>query len=152
MNGTYVESGTQTNLITTPVAHRLNNGDVVQLLFTDTSGNPAPANQAYTVSVVNSNKFNITVPNMLAGTYYQATNVITVTNSGHALQVGHPIYLKFTSGAALSGQYTVASVRSSTVFTVATGDGTVQSGNCLEAKISASGFLQVKTNVTVSCP
>jgi hypothetical protein len=37
------------------------------------------------------------------------------------------------------------------VFTVVTGDSTVQFGNCVEAKISASGFSQVKTNVTVSC-
>jgi hypothetical protein len=151
MNGAYLESGTQTNLITTPIAHRINSGDTVQLLFTDTSGNPAPANQAYGATVLSSNTFTINVPNVLAGTYYQNTNVITVTNSGHGLQVGYPVYLKFTSGSALSGQYTVAATNSSTVFTVLTGDSTLQSGNCLEAKISASGFSQVKTNVTVSC-
>src|SRR5262249_40709501 len=54
MDGTYVESGTQTNTITTPVMHRLKSGDVVKLLFTDTSGNAAPASQAYSVSVLNS--------------------------------------------------------------------------------------------------
>ncbi len=152
MDGTYAESGTQTNVITTPVAHRIAGGDVVQLLFTDTSGNPAPANDAYIATVLSSNTFTINVPNVLAGTYSQNTNVITVTNSGHGLQPGYPVYLTFTSGAALSGQYTVATVLSSRVFTVTTLDSTVQSGNCLEAEISASGFSQVKTNVTVSCP
>jgi len=151
MNGNYLESGTETNLITMPGAHRLNNGDTVQLLFTDTSGNPAPANQGYKATVRSANTFTVVVPNVLAGTYYQNTNVITVTNSGHGLRVGNPVYLKFTSGAALSGQYTVSTVPSSTVFTVATADSTLQRGNCLEAKISASGFSQVKTNVTVSC-
>ena len=151
MNGTYVESGTESNKITTPVAHRINSGDNVQLLFTDTSGNPAPANQSYKATVLSSNTFTVVVPNVVVGTYYQNTNVITVTNSGHSLLVGYPVYLKFTSGGALSGQYTVATVPSTTVFTVTTGDGTVQSGNCLEPKIVASGFSQAKTNVTVSC-
>jgi uncharacterized protein (DUF1800 family) len=152
MNGTYAESGTQTNLITTPVAHRINGGDTVQLLFTDTSGNAAPESKAYSATVLSSNTFTVNVPNVVACTYYQNTNVITVTNtSGHSLQVGYPVYLTFTTGGALSGQYSVATTPSTTVFTVATADGTVQSGNCLEAKISASGFSQVKTNVTVSC-
>ena len=153
MNGTYVESGTQSNLITTPIAHRINSGDTVQLLFTDTSGNPAPANQSYSATVLTSNSFTVNVPNVVACTYYQNTNVITLTNnSGHSLQAGYSVYLKFTTGGAASGQYTVATAPSSTVFTVATADNSVQFGNCLEAKISASGFSQVKTNITVSCP
>ena len=152
MSGTYLESGTQTNTITTGVAHRLNSGDVVQLLFTDTSGNAAPANQAYTATVLSPTTFTINVPNVLAGTYYQNTNVITVTNSGHGLQVGYPVYLTFTTGGALSGQYLVATVPSSTVFTVTNADSSLLLGNCLESKISAGGFLPAGTNVTVNCP
>jgi uncharacterized protein (DUF1800 family) len=152
MTGTYVESGTQSNRITTPIAHRLNSGDVVMLSFTDTSGNAAPANQGYTATVTSSNTFTINVPNVSAGTYYQNTNVITVTNSGHGVLPGYPVYLTFTSGGAVSGQYQVVATNSTSVFTVATADSALLSGNCLLSKISASGFSQSGTNITVSCP
>jgi uncharacterized protein (DUF1800 family) len=151
MTGTYVESGTQTNTITTPVAHRLNNGDVVLLNFADTSGNPAPANQGYTATATGSNTFTVNVPNLLAGSYTQNTNLITVNISGHGLAVGNAAYLSFTSGGASSGLYQVATVVSSSSFTVATPDGAVRSGHALLPKISASGFSQSGTNITVSC-
>jgi uncharacterized protein DUF1800/PA14 domain-containing protein/putative Ig domain-containing protein/CHRD domain-containing protein/thrombospondin type 3 repeat protein len=152
MAGTYLESGTQTNVITTPVAHRLNSGDIVQLLFTDISGNPAPANQSYSATVTGTNTFTVNVPNVSAATYSQSANVITVTNSGHGLIPGNPVYLTFTSGGAISGQYQVVATNSTSVFTVATADSTVLKGNCLLSKIVASGFSQSGTNITVSCP
>jgi uncharacterized membrane protein len=151
MTGTYVESGTQSNKITTPVFHRVNNGDVVMLTFTDTSGNPSPPNQAYSATATSSNTFTVNVPNLSAGTYTQNTNLITVTISGHALAAGNAAYLSFTSGGAASGLYQVASVVSSSVFTVVTPDNAVRSGNCLLPKIAASGFTQSTTNITVSC-
>ena len=151
MTGLYVESGTQTNTITTPVAHRLNNGDVVMLTFADTSGNPAPPSQAYTVTATGTNIFTVNVPNLSAGTYTQNTNLITVTISGHGLLPGNPAYLQFTSGGAASGLYQVVATNSTSVFTVATPDSAVRSGNCLLPRIAASGFTQSGTNITVSC-
>lgn len=151
MSGTYLESGTQVNSITTVAPHLMNSGDVVQLTFTDTSGNPAPPNQAYTVTVTGSNTFTINMPNMIAGTYSQNTNVITVNISGHGLSVGNAAYLSFTTGGASSGLYQVVTVISSGSFTVATPDNAVRSGSCVLPKIAASGFVQNKTNVTVSC-
>jgi hypothetical protein len=47
--------------------------------------------------------------------------------------------------------YQVVTVISSSSFTVATPDNAVRSGNCLLPKISAAGFSQSKTNVTISC-
>jgi hypothetical protein len=151
MTGTYIQNGTQTNTITTPVAHRLNNGDVMQLTFNETSGNPAPINQPYTVTAISSNVFTVTVPNMAGGSYTQNTNLITVNISGHGLAAGNGVYLAFTSGGAVSGLYSVASVNSSSQFTVTTPDGISRSGTCVLPKITASGFSQTSTNVTVSC-
>jgi hypothetical protein len=151
MTGTYAQSGTQTNVITTPGPHRLNNSDVVTLSFMDTSGHPAPPNQIYTATVTGSNTFTIVTPNAIAGTYSQNTNLITLTISGHGLAAGNTAYLSFTSGGAASGLYPVVSVISSTSFTVATPDNAVRSGNCLLSKITAAGFSQSKTNVTVNC-
>ena len=151
MSATYAEFGSQVTTITTPAPHRINNGDVVQLTFTDTSGNPAPPNQGYSATATSSNTFTVNMPNLSTGTYSQSTNVITVTISGHGLNPGNGVYLSFTTGGAVSSLYTVVTVASSSVFTVATPDSAVRSGNCLMPKISASGFTQSGTNITVSC-
>jgi len=55
----------------------------------------------------------------LSGTYSVASNVATVTVTGHDLEVGQKVRLAFTSGTAPNGVYSVASVTSSSVFTVA---------------------------------
>ncbi len=153
MGGKYVQTGTQTNTITTALPHRLNNGDVVALDFTDgsTPSQPAPPNQNYTVNVTGSNTFTIVTPNMTSGTYSQSTNVITLNISGHGLSLSNTVYLTFTSGGAGSGLYQVTASNSPSSFTVATPDNSVQSGNCLLSKITASGFTQSGTNVTIIC-
>ncbi len=150
-SGTYTESGTQTISVTTPAPHRLNSGDTVQLSFADTSGNPAPPNQSYSITWTGTNSYTITCPNLASGTYSQNTNVITITLSSHGLAAGNAIYLAFTTGGAASGLYAVASSNSTSVFTVATPDSAIRSGNVLLPKIAASGFVQSGTNVTVSC-
>ena len=148
---TYVETGTQTIAITTPAPHRLNNSDVVALSFADTSGNPAPPSTSYSVSsVTSSNSFTVTCPNLLTGSYVQTNNTITVTISGHGLVTGNAAYLVFTSGGAASGPYLVTMIFSS-VFTVTAFDSVNRSGNCLLPRITASGFVQSGTNITVSC-
>jgi len=150
--GTYTETGTQTISITTPAPHRMGNNDVVALSFTDMSGNPAPPSTSYTVSsVTSSNVFNVTCPNLLAGTYAQSGTTITVTISSHGLVAGNVAYLVFTSGGAPSGPYSVTTVNSSSVFTVTALDSVTRSGNCLLPRITASGFVQSGTNITVSC-
>jgi uncharacterized protein (DUF1800 family) len=148
--GTYSESGTQAISITTTNGHRLNNGDTIALAFTDTN-NPAPPNGNYSVTVTGTNTFTVNALNLLAGSYSQNTNVITVTISGHGLRAGDSAYLLFTTGGATSGTYTIITNVSSSVFTVSTPDATVRSGNCVLPKISASGFTQSGTVVTVDC-
>ena len=148
---TYVETGTQTISITTPAPHRLNNSDVIALSFADTSGNPAPPSTNYVVSsVTGSNSFTIACPNLLAGSYVQTNNTITVTISGHGLVTGNAVYLVFTSGGAPSGPYAVTFI-SGNVFTVTAFDSVSRSGSCLLPRITASGFVQSSTNITVSC-
>jgi hypothetical protein len=150
--GTYSESGTPAIIITTTNAHRLNNGDTVALAFTDTSGNPAPTKGNYSVTATATNTFTVNAPNLLTGTYSQNTNVITVTISSHGLRPGDNAYLMFTTGGAANGQYVIITNRSTSVFTVPTPDATVRTGICLLPKITASGFTQSGTVVTVICP
>ncbi|MFZ0826477.1 MAG: DUF1800 family protein [Verrucomicrobiia bacterium] len=151
MNGTYSESGTQTNTITTAAPHRLNNGDTVQLRFTDTSGSPAPPNQPYTATAIGANTFTVNAPNLSSGAYAQSNNVITVNVSSHGLLPGNAAYLVFTSGGAANGLYQVSTTNSTSSFTVATPDAATRAGNCLLPKISASGFTQTGTNITIDC-
>ena len=149
--GTYVETGTQTISITMPQPHRTASTDIVALSFADTSGNPAPPSKNYSVTTTGSNTFTITCPNLLTGTYTQTTNTITVTiPSGHGLVTANAAYVVFTSGGAASSIYS-ATVISSTVFTVTAFDSVTRSGNCLLPRISASGYTQSSTNLTVSC-
>ncbi len=150
--GTYSENGDRPMTITTPAPHRLNNNDTVLLNFTDTSGNPAPPNQAYSVtSTAGANTFTVNAPNLLAGSYTQTTNTITVNISGNGLQPGNAAYLVFTTGGAANGLYQVIVTNSTSSFTVTTPDAATRSGNCLLPRIAASGFTQTGTNVTVSC-
>jgi uncharacterized protein (DUF1800 family) len=150
--GTYSESNSQTITITTTNTHRLNNGDTIALTFSDTSGNPAPPNGFYTVaSSTGSNTFTVNALNTLSGTYSQKTNLITVTISSHGLLPGNAAYLLFTTGGATAGLYSIVTNISSSVFTVATPDSAVRSGNCVMPKITAAGFSQSGTVVTVDC-
>ena len=149
--GMYSESGTQTITITTTNAHRLNNNDTIALTFADTSGNAAPPNGNYSVTATSTNTFTVNAPNLLTGTYAQSNNVITVTISGHGLVAGNAAYLVFATGGAVNGLYAIVTNLSSSVFTVSTPDPAVRSGNCILPKVSASGFTQSGTNITVIC-
>ena len=151
LTGTYTQSGAQTITITTPTGHLMNSGDTAALTFTDTSGNPAPPNQNYSVTVPATNVFTVNAPNLLTGTYGQTNNVITVNLAGNGLVPGNAAYLAFTTGGAVSGLYLVAATNTTTQFTVSTPDGATRSGNCLLPKIAAAGYVQTGTNVTVSC-
>ena len=151
MTATYSESGDRTITLTTPTAHRLNNNDTILLSFTDTSGNAAPPSQSYSVTATGTNTFTVNAPNLLNGTYTQSTNTITVNISNHGLLPGSAVYLVFSTGGAANGLYQVVGTNSTSSFRVSTPDAAVRSGNCLFPKLSASGFTQTGTNVTVSC-
>jgi hypothetical protein len=128
----------------------MNNGDTVMMSFVDGSGNAAPPNQAYPITVINSNTFSIVMPNLLAGTYGQTNGIITVNISNHGLAADNLCYLTFTSGSAVTKQYQVLSVISSSRFTVATTNALTTSGNCVLPKIQAAGYVQSGNVVTVN--
>lgn len=58
------------------------------------------------------------VPGSQAFAYTWAANVVTVTLAAHGLVVGDKVYLDATSGGLPNGLYTVASVTSTSVFTI----------------------------------
>ena len=51
--------------------------------------------------------------------YARSSNVITVTHTDHQLTVGESVNLNFTSGGATTGDFKIASVPSTSTFTVA---------------------------------
>jgi len=149
--GTYAETGNQTNTITTPLPHRLNNGDIVALSFTDTSGNPAPPSQNYTVTATGPTTFTVNVPNLLFGTYTQTNSVITVNINGHGLVTDDLCYVVFTSGSGVTKRYQILSALNGNQFTIATTNTAGSAGTCLMPKLAAAGYVQSGNTVTVSC-
>jgi hypothetical protein len=146
LSGSYKESGSQVVTITTASPHRLSSSDDVFLKF---SGTPAPASQIYNnVTVTGPKTFTINAQGISAGTYSQSGNTITVTNSGHGLSAGYPIYLTFTTGGAPKGIYSVVSVLSSSVFTVASTSSTTHTGACVFPKWTGGDFSQSGSNIT----
>ncbi len=152
LGGAYSENGSPMVTITATNAHRLNNGDVVWLSFTDTSGQPAPYSQGYSVTVLSPSSFTVTAPGLSTGTYTQINNTITVVVANHGLMPSNSVYLAFTSGGAASGVYQVVQTNSSSSFGVLAGDSVSRTGACLLPKVTASGYTQHSTNVTVVLP
>lgn len=151
LTGTYDQNGSRTITVTTPSAHRLANNSIVPLQFT--SGAPAPTTASYTTSVTGANTFTINADGLLAGTYAQSAQTITVTCTSHGLSAGNPVYLDFTSGGAGNKQYVVATVPTSSTFTVTASDSASRSGNVLLAfSAKGGGYIQTGTAITVSTP
>jgi uncharacterized protein (DUF1800 family) len=149
LGGTYAQSGGPQITVTTTNAHRLNTGDILWLIFSDTSGQPAPYSQGYSVTVTNPSTFTVNAPGISTGTYSQNSNTITVTISGHGLAPSNSVYLSFTSGGAANGIYQVITNISSSLFTVSALDSVTRTGACVMPKITAAGYTQRGTNITV---
>lgn len=149
VSGTYSETTNQVITITTTTPHMMNNGDTAYMTFTDTSGNPAPTSQGYSVTATSRNTLTITAPQLLVGTYGQTNGVITAVFSGNGLASNNPVYLEFTAGGPSSGLYTVSNVIDSAHFTVSTLDLTQRSGSCLLPKLSVGGYVQTGTNIVI---
>tara|TARA_R100000008_G_scaffold53706_2_gene32677 strand:- start:134 stop:3268 length:3135 start_codon:yes stop_codon:yes gene_type:complete len=102
---------------------------------------PRTCRHGYTVRIVNSGedmddyylKFQaegIDADIVQTGTYARSGSTVTVTTSAaHGLANGSQVILDFTSGAATDGFYTIASVPSSTTFTITdSASGTIAAG------------------------
>ena len=169
LSASYSQVNSRTIMITNSVAHRMYSGDVVWLNFTDTSGQPAPASQAYGITYVTPTVFSVNAAGISSGTYTQApnvsvtnivgavtnvftTNAITVTISGHGLAVGNSAYLDFTSGGALNGVYQLLAVPDSSHFILGTTDTNSLSGNCMLPRWTGGGYTQSRTNITFYTP
>ena len=150
LNGTYSQTTNQLITVTTATPHLLNNGDTAWLSFTDTSGNPAPTSQGYSVTATSQTTFTVNAPQLLTGTYVESNGVITAAISGYNLVAGSPLYLLFTTGGAGSGVFEVATVIDTSHFTVTNADLAQHTGSCLMPKLSVGGYTQVGTAISVS--
>jgi uncharacterized protein (DUF1800 family) len=150
VSGTYSQTTNQTITITTSSPHLLNSGDTAFMTFTDTSGNPAPTAQGYSVTATSQTTLTVNAPQLVTGSYGQTNGVITAVFSGNALAVGNPVYIVFTTGGASNALFQVASVIDSAHFTVATTDLVTRVGSCLLPKLSVGGYTQKSTNIVIS--
>jgi hypothetical protein len=65
----------------------------------------------------------------VSGTYSQSGTTVTVTITGHGLIVGNVIYADATTGTAVDGTYTVATVTDANTFTYTAGTSLSTSGS-----------------------
>jgi hypothetical protein len=85
--------------------------------------------------------FNGTANTNLSGTYSQSGTTVTVTATAHGLIAGNVVYSDITTGTAVDGTYTVATVTDANTFTYTAGTSLTTSGNItlLRNTIRASG-------------
>ncbi len=148
----YNENGGTTIYITNSAPHRLGSGDIIWLNFMDASGQPAPASQAYSVTVQSPTNFTVNAPGLLSGAYSQINGTLSVAISGHGLATNNSAYLTFTTGGATNGVVLVSNVPDGNHFTASTSDTTVRVGSCVLSRWTGGGFTQSKTNVTIYAP
>jgi len=85
--------------------------------------------------------WNGTANTNLSGTYSQSGTTVTVTATAHGLIAGNSIYSDITTGTAVDGVYTVATVTDANTFTYTAGTSLTTSGNItlIRSTIRASG-------------
>lgn len=74
--------------------------------------------------------FNGTAASNLSGTYSQSGTTVTVTATAHGLLQNSQVYVDITSGTAVDGIYTVATVAGPNTFTYTAATSLTTSGNC----------------------
>lgn len=75
----------------------------------------------------------------VSGTYSRTGTTVTVTVTAHGHQVGHYVFLDFTSGAATDGGFVVATVIDANNFTITHGTSGSTSGNVNLNRLTISG-------------
>lgn len=81
----------------------------------------------------------------LTGTYSQSGTTVTVTATAHGLNVGSKIYTDITSGTAVDGEYTVATVPTANTFTYTAGTSLTTSGNVTLRRNTIQGSANVSS-------
>jgi len=81
------------------------------------------------------------VPISIASQYSQTGATITITSPNHNLQANTKIQLDFTSGNAISGQYTVSSVVNKNTFTVVYPFSSTTSGYCTVSNVKEHEYV-----------
>ena len=66
----------------------------------------------------------------VSATYAQSGTTITITKSGHGYSVGSNIEITFSTGSAITGNYEIITVPTSSTFTVTASSSLTTSGNC----------------------
>lgn len=127
---------------------RLAAGSAPQILKT---GGPNPSwDSPFNVLGIRWALIDQTTNNNLSGTYVRSGTTVTVTMTSHGLQVGHVVYLDFTSGAATDGLFVVATVPDANTFTVTHGASGATSGNVTWVRhtiVGSSGVASVTDRV-----
>jgi hypothetical protein len=115
--------GTSGQVLTSGGANAIPSWTTVQGVTTTTGSAPYYGARAWV-------NFNGTANSNVNGTYSQSGTTVTVTITAHGLSVGNELQMDITSGTAVDGSYTVATVANANSFTYTAGTSLTTSGNC----------------------
>ena len=93
-------------------------------------------NDSTFVSNRDDSNSNTAITTNFSATYSQSGTTITVTKLDHQLTVNESVNLDFTSGSAVDGEFKIASVPSTSTFTVTAASSATNSGNVLVTPIT----------------
>jgi len=78
------------------------------------------------------------------GTYSQSGTTVTITITKHGFIVGDNLTIDYTSGSAVDGSFTVASVIDANTFTVTAGSSATNSGNVSVYKEDKEAYINIE--------
>ena len=103
---------------------------VIQFTIATVNTQHNPSLPASTGTLYGVQQENIESPyEYLTGTYSQSGTTVIVTATAHGLAIGNTVYIEITSGNAVEGTYTVATVPNANTFTYTAGTSLTTSGN-----------------------
>ena len=168
LSGTYSQTTNQTITVTTASPHRLGtSGDTVFLSFTDTSGNPPPPSQGYSVAATIADHLHLhrSEPDqrdLRRGSqrhHFQRPHREFRHHEchlcNHQRPRGHHLASRCIcnsrAGGAANGIYQVVSSTNGNNFAVLTADATTRTGASVMPKLTGGGYVvSSKTNLTYS--
>ena len=119
------------------LSHGYDSNDAAQLILTrsrriflrgQVAGVLSPWDEALITGPLMAVHFSGIASANVNATYTRVANTVTITLAGHGHQVGHVVALDFTTGLAVDGEFSVASVIDANNFTVAHGTSGTTSG------------------------
>ena len=132
------------------------NPEIYNLAFNNITETDSDVIEAFLRSRANDNaSFTYSPPSegfTKTGTYSQSGTTVTITITDHGVAVNDVLTIDYTSGSAVDGSFVVASVTTTSVFTVVAAASATNSGNVSITLAGAKKFVCNTWNKKINYP